>query len=158
MTSTELEKIVATSMAEAKEKASVVDAIDWRHIISADDAFKALADAGIQITNATDYGDGFTVIDDKKRLVDNPFIVVNARLAHGDFGHFSILHVITKQNEKFIVIDGSTGIYAQVLRHGVSVFIGLLCELGLTVSEYEYEDEKTGEKRPAKTYYIAGMK
>ena len=80
----------AIEMADAKTK--VVEAIDWASIVSADDAFKALADAGIKITNASDYGDGFKVIDDKNKLVGVPFVSVMARIANGSFGDFSILH------------------------------------------------------------------
>lgn len=155
-----------SALALAEQKSQIVDQIDWSSIVSAKDAFQALADLGIQVTNASDYGDGFKLIEDKDKgkLVGVPFICVNARIANGSFGDFSILHVITKNNDKYLIVDGSTGIHKQVSNHGRAVFIGLMCEDGLTVSEYDYEvrdpktGELTGEKRPAKTYYINGMK
>lgn len=160
------DKAMLAAIAEAEKKSKAVDALDWRSIVTAEDAFKALAELGIQVTNASDYGDGFALLDDKDkgRLVGVPFICVNARVANGSFGDFSILHIITKNNDKIILTDGSTGIHHQVQRHGRGVFVGLMCENGLTVSEYDYDvidpktGELTGEKRPAKTYYIDGMK
>jgi hypothetical protein len=151
---------IAAAIEAADKKSKAVEAMDWATILTADDAFKALQAAGIQVTNASDYGDGFRLIEDKDKgkLVGIPFICVNARIANGTFGDFSILHVITKHNDKYLLIDGSTGIHKQVQNHGRAVFVGLMCEQGLTVSEYDYLDEKSGELRPAKTYYIAGMK
>lgn len=159
----ELDKIAA-SMAEVVRKRAAVEALDWSAIVTAEQAFEAFKSLGIQVTKADDYGDGFKLMPDKDkgRLIGVPFICVNARIAPGDHGDFSILHVITYAGDKWIVTDGSSGINKQVQTHGLGAFIGLLCENGLTVSEYEYEDvdSKTGEvkMKPAKTFYIDGMK
>ena len=155
---------IAASIAEVERKSAAVEALDWSKIVTAEQAHEAFKSLGIQITKADDYGDGFKLMPDKDkgRLVGVPFICVNARIAQGDHGQFSILHVITYAGDKWIVTDGSSGINKQVQNHGLAVFIGLVCENGLTVSEYEYEDvdPKTGEvkMKPAKTYYIDGMK
>lgn len=166
MTSTKTpEKVsedISRSIQMADEKSKAVEALDWSTIVTAEQAYKAFEALGIKITRAEDYGDGFKLIEDKSRLVGVPFICVNARTTAGDHGDFSILHVITEHNDKLIVTDGSTGIHKQVLTHGRAAFIGLFCPSGLTVSEYEYEsvDEKTGEvkMKPAKTYYVDGMR
>lgn len=159
----ELDNIAASAI-EAERKARAVEDLDWAKIVTAEQAFEAFKSLGIPVTKADDYGDGFKLMPDKDkgRLVGVPFICVNARIAQGDHGQFSILHVITYAGDKWIVTDGSSGINKQVQTHGLGVFIGLVCENGLTVSEYEYEDvdPKTGEvkMKPAKTYYIDGMK
>lgn len=151
---------IAAAIALAEQKSQIVEQIDWSGIDTAADAFKALADLGINVTNASDYGDGFKLLEskDKRKLVDVPFICVNARIANGDFGDFSILHVLTQNNDKYILVDGSAGIHRQVQTYGRAVFIGLMCENGLTVSDYEYHDEKLGKMVPASTFYISGMK
>jgi hypothetical protein len=125
-------------------------------IKSFEDAMAVLEQAGVSVTDITDYGDGFAVVD-KRELVSVPFIVIDWKFADGKFGEkFAIVRAVTKDNRKVIFTDGSetSGVRPQILdfeRKGSNG--GILCPKGLTVSEYEYVDDK-GVKTPAKTYYF----
>jgi len=94
---------------------------------------------------------------DKGKLVGIPFVIVHFEFHPGTFGEFVSLWVLTSKDERYIVNDGSTGIYAQCRKlldtKGIDSMI--TCREGLRVSEYEYTDKATGEKRPAKTYYLS---
>lgn len=125
------------------------------NIRSFEDALAVLSDAGVQVTDISDYGDGFAVVR-KEELVNAPFVIVDYKFADGDFGTpFAILRVVTKDGRKAIFTDGSTGVRAQMQdldKRGISG--GVLVKNGLTVSEYEYIDAE-GNKTPAKTFYLA---
>jgi len=131
-------------------------------IRSFEDALATLADAGISVQSASDFGDGFGVMD-KSEFVNRKFLLLDCRIIPGDksdFGSdFAILRIVATDGTKAILTDGSreSGLCPQVKRmmdRGVSG--GVMCEKGLTVSEYTYTDEK-GKETPAKTYYIHGM-
>jgi len=150
-------------MTEVAKSTPVYDDETLTNIKSFDDAKQVLADAGVQVTDISDYGDGFLVMD-KAELVNVPFIILDYKFADGDFTgddgkpqKFSITRLVTADNRKAILTDGSTGMRKQLERlerRGVTG--GILCQKGLTVSEYEFTDEK-GKKTPAKTYYFHGM-
>lgn len=118
-------------------------------------------------------GDGFTLIQNKAKLVDVPMLLLNWRLQKGDFGPFVTVHAFAKNpaNDfkpwKVIFNDGSRGIADQLAeftktreRSG-----GLRASHGLRVSEYDFCDDcrkaaveecgqeghKTGK---ASTYYL----
>jgi hypothetical protein len=100
-------------------------------------------------------GNGFRLLANKDTLIDVPLILLGWRFNPGNHGEFVTMMVVTKDNRKFIVNDGSTGICQQLAaytnatgRHG-----GMLVANGFTRSDYEYENEK-GEKEPAQTYYL----
>ena len=134
-------------------------------IKSFSDAFSVLEKAGIVAENFADYGSGFVVLDtkDKARLCGVPFYIIDWRFNTGDNGLFVSAAIITKTDEKLILNDGSTGIRDQLrkiteqrIARGVpEPQKGLLVENGLTESRYNYTDPKTGESRPAVTYYLA---
>jgi len=129
------------------------------------DAFTVLERAGVVPENFSDYGTGFAVLDskDKARLIGVPFAILEWRFNRGDMGWFVSAAIVTKNDEKLILNDGSTGICQQLMtvtkqrheRGSKEPQKGLLVENGLTESRYEYPDEKTGEMRPAVTYYLA---
>lgn len=109
------------------------------------------------------FGDGFNVVD-KDELRGVPFMIVDMHFSQGDYGEFVSVCAITKNQDKVVFNDGSTGVYAQIKglveRRGTA--IGLVVERGIRVSEY-YRNEKTGETAnekvnadyvPAKTYYL----
>lgn len=143
----------------------VLDDDSLRNIRTLDDAFAALQENNVAAESFSEYGTGFDVLDndDKGRLVKQPFVILEWKFNKGDFGEYVAALIVTKSNERFVLIDGSTGINKQLadvtmqrLRRGdAKPQQGLLCEKGLRVSEYEYVDSKTGESRPAKTYYLA---
>lgn len=118
-----------------------------------------LAIAGGNVANISDVlGNGFAVLEDKTRLLDTEFVVVRYGEHKSDkgSGKFATMHVITRDGNKFVVNDGSTGIMAQLAE--IKKEYGRVCPLyvprGLRVSEYEIEDEKTGEMKRAKTFYL----
>lgn len=132
-------------------------------IQSFDDAVALLKDAGVKPSVISDYGDGFSVLDDKRKLVNVPFVLLDYKFSEGDYNkgpdgvgaEFAICRVVTQSGEKFLFTDGSTGICEQVKdlrRRGIPG--GVLCEKGISVSEYDWYNEK-GEKTPAKTFYLA---
>lgn len=137
---------------------------------SFDDAIAAFDSAGIKAESITDYGTGFSVLQDKRSLIGVPFAILEWRFntsekftdENGNPLVFVSAEIYTKHNEKWILNDGSTGIAAQLRRVTDSRVerkhafpqAGLLVEKGLTVSEYTYTDAK-GAKSQAETFYLA---
>lgn len=126
-------------------------------IVSFDQALEAAASKAEVYTADESLGNGFKLIDSKKGkagLVGVPFIILRWRFHQGDFGDFVSCEVVTNRNERFILNDGSTGIYAQ-LRAFTDSHNGLQGNLvvrqGLTQSDYI--SEVTGE--PATTFYLS---
>lgn len=120
------------------------------------DVAKTLADAG-EMVSAAEFGTGFSLLDGKEkgRLVGVPFIILDWQINEGDFGPFVSLRLITNGSEKLIVNDGSSGICKQmqeIVESGNTKAI--FVKKGLRKSDFEYTDPKTGEKKPATTYYL----
>lgn len=118
-----------------------------------------MGDTGI--IDASELGTGFELVEDKGRLIGVPLVFVHWTLKMGTFGWMCIAHVVQLDNTgtvigKYVVTDGSTGICQQLtdITEASGRTSGLIAKHGLRVSEYDYTDEKTGETRPAKTYYI----
>lgn len=112
---------------------------------------------GLKVTNASDVlSDGFELSKDKEGLVGIEFVIVDWRFtesdAYGDEGEFVTVRLITAQNAKLIINDGSTGIMKQL--KGIDQEGVLYVKNGLRVSEYEYTDAK-GKKSKARTYYLS---
>lgn len=147
---------MASNSSDVSKTAPIYDDQTLGDIKSFSDALAVLETAGVAITDITDYGDGFAVVA-KDALVKVPFVILDYKFADGDYGeNFTIIRAVTKFDQKVIITDGGTGIRKQVEdldRRGVVG--GVLVPNGLTVSEYSYTDEKTGEVTPAKTYYFA---
>lgn len=119
------------------------------------DILKQLEKDG-EILSAAQLGTGWAVLNnkDKQRLVGVPMLILDWSFNDGDNGQFVSLKVLTN-TERLIVNDGSTGIAAQLgelSEQGVTKAI--YCKHGLKASNYEYQDPKTGEKKPATTFYI----
>lgn len=92
----------------------------------------------------------------KMTLVGLPFVIVKWNFYTGDIGEFVSAWVITKTDDRFIVNDGSTGIYAQLkaLTDETGQDSGLVCRHGLRVSEYDYTKPDGTVGGRAKTFYI----
>lgn len=106
-------------------------------------------------------GDGFALLptDGKGTLVGVPLLILAYNFSEGDNGEFVTLRVITKDNRKLIVNDGSTGIRDQLKDYdsrsqGRSLYVAN----GFRRSDYQYDDvnQKTGEikKKNATTFYL----
>lgn len=99
-------------------------------------------------------GDGFKMLDNKDQLIEVPFLAVSWDFHQGEHGEFVAVKLMTKKGDKYILIDGSTGIRDQLIGYTnkTALQAGLFCVKGLRRSDYEYEDE--GEMKKARTYYL----
>jgi len=132
---------------------------------------------GIAVNNLSDYGPGFIVLDDKRKLIDVPLMVLDYRFNMGDNGEFVSLMVLTKNPvavdgqsvSKMIVNDGSTGILNQIrsieterAAAGEEAIQPLYCPNGLRSSTYDRKDkdgepiinDRTGQVERATTFYL----
>ena len=112
-----------------------------REIMSFEDAFKAAVESYGGVDTASDFlGSGFTVLnkDEKEKLINVPFIILLSRFHMGDQGEFCSLIVVTQENERFIINDGGTGIYAQAksLKERTGRDGGWMVTHGLRDSDY----------------------
>lgn len=100
-------------------------------------------------------GDGFKMLDNKSQLLGLGFFAVAWNFSMGDHGEFVAVKLVTEDNRKLVITDGSTGIYAQLAAYSKNTgrYGGLFVRKGLRVSEYTYEDEK-GDEKDARTYYL----
>lgn len=105
-------------------------------------------------------GSPYKVVD-KKALVGVPFMIADIRLYEGKWGVAAAVCALTKDNDRVVFNDGSTGVYEQVkyFLTAKKRKAGILCPEGLRASNYEKEvrDGMTDEITmiPATTYYIA---
>jgi hypothetical protein len=131
-----------------------------REIASFDDALALTAEAHGSIEIASEVlGDGFAVIDNKDVLIGVPFIAMGWQFYDGIGGQFAAIRVVTKDNKKYIVNDGSTGIRAQLERYQQRTGRcgGMYVGKGLRKSTYEVQlPDKNGDLRAsmATTYYL----
>lgn len=101
---------------------------------------------GSIVTASDELGSGFAVLnkDDKMRLVGVPFFLLSWSFNLGDNGEFVSAVVVTGKHDRYIVNDGSTGIYDQLRRESAGDPDngkpgrdgGMLAERGLRVSPY----------------------
>lgn len=136
---------------------------ELRGITSFEDALALVQETYGDVLDAADeIGSGFVLLKDKNKLVDVPFIILSFSFPEGDFtdenglkSHFSVMRVVTERGDRYVVVDGSTGIYDQLDqfygrsgRNG-----GMMVKGGLRRSDYEYTDAQ-GKTSPASTYYL----
>lgn len=130
---------------------------ELRAITSVDDALALFDNQADDVSDLL--GTGFNVIpsEEKARLVGQPFVIIGHTVSNGDQGEFSSLQIVTKKEEKLIINDGSTGIHAQMMRiqnQRNGEWRPVVVNKGLRSSNYKYTDPKTGEEKPATTYYL----
>lgn len=109
--------------------------------------------------------DGGSDIRDKRSLLGVPFLIGKVTFNRGDYGAFVSLTAVDAENNEFVMNDGSTGVYRQVVSylHKKGMLaddidkpetgeheVRLVCRKGLRVSEYEGPGGK-----PASTFYLA---
>lgn len=101
---------------------------------------------------------GHIIEDDEERnkLIKQPFLIVRWDFYDGDYGEFVSCRLITPDNERYILNDGSTGIYAQLklLTDEKGMRGMLLCKKGLRVSTYDKELDNGKVIKDARTYYL----
>jgi hypothetical protein len=124
----------------------------------------ATAEFGGELVAAEEtLGNGFTILngDAKNVLCGVPLVFLGWNFNLGDNGEFVSAQVVARMPGggmlKAIINDGSTGVYKQLSeftqRNGGRMG-GMTARGGLTRSDYTYEDTKTGERKPATTFYI----
>lgn len=149
---------------------------DMRAISNYEEAV-ALAEAvhGSVIDIAQELGTGFALLEDKGKLEDVEFVLLQWRFNAGDFGGFVSAGLVTINGDKYIINDGSTGIMAQLMEltqetkrfGGVKVANGLRasryptcpeCGKPMSLDEVECSNERCdyeGDKRgKGETYYL----
>lgn len=100
-------------------------------------------------------GDGFELLKDKDKLVNVPFIILNYSF-HKDEKtgqEYAVVRLVTINDQKVIITDGGTGIYAQLRDLSARGINGAIGVNGLRVSEYEVEVD--GKSSVAKTHYLS---
>ena len=127
-------------------------------------------DSGVVAESIEDYGNGFKVCKDKNSLVGVPFAVIEWRFNDGDYKdesgnptQYVAAYIMTKNNDKMVLVDGGSGICAQLRRVSDvriasgktnNIMRGLLVSDGLTRSDYTFTDAK-GIEQPATTFYLS---
>lgn len=134
---------------------------------------EAIAESGFAPEDITYLSSPYTILkgDEKAVLLNKPFYARAWRFAVDKDTErpYVVVHAVTKENDLFILTDGSTGIYAQFVAltrrrleegHASPVEHAMIVN-GLRVSEYglnaENQPAKPGEKVTGKgtTYYLA---
>lgn len=129
-------------------------------ITSFDDALALLAETygGSEIKVASEVlGDGFGLLDskDKHKLVGVMLVLVNWSFHIGENGEFVVARLVTENNQKLILTDGSQGICKQLSTYSANSgkYAAMVVKQGLRRSDYTYTDDK-GEEKSATTYYL----
>lgn len=153
---------------------AVVTREDIEDIKSLEDLEQFLADNGALPEDIEDYSDGFALLTDKNKLVDVDMIVLDFQVKESTYParkkdgtpdkettrYYAVMSVITPANERLVVVDGGTGIPAQLLklaekRHkrGIAAKTPFRVTGGLRASTYvtEIDDQPTS----ATTFYLA---
>jgi hypothetical protein len=125
-----------------------------------------LHESGIEVDHAAGVlADEWPVVE-KKTLINKPFLLatwVVSEPGKGDFeNQYIVCRGITKDGKRFRFADGSTGVFRQlaklteerVVNGSATPNAGLFVPGGLTVSQYDYKDEK-GKTTKAETYYLS---
>jgi hypothetical protein len=156
----------------AKNAELVVSGIDEKIIDRIDSfaaAFGVAQETGLSQDQMLFQASSYPLLEDKETLLGVPFIITQVkwgeskkfRNAEGP-NRFVILYVVTEGDEKWTLTDGSTGIAQQVedmVAERVELGITPTDQMfyvknGLTVSNYEYTDDK-GNVSDAHTFYLA---
>jgi hypothetical protein len=137
---------------------------DLRNLSTLDDIKTIL---GGEVANASDYGNGFSILEDASRLCGNPLMILSWKQHDGDHGPFVSAMVLELSKVgaivgKWIVNNGSmkSGLARQLvdLTEKDKVSKGLYVPNGLRRSDYvvDIADPETGEIKPKQstTFYI----
>lgn len=149
------------------EKLQRLSPDELRSIGSFDDALALLQEnLGAEIIGDASHeiGDGFTMLQDKDKLLDVPFIAVGWTFADGDYvdpntgvkAQYIVMRVVTDKGDKFIIVDGSPhGVCGQMQDYTVrrNAYAGLVVKGGLRKSEYDTTDA-SGNPIHGTTHYL----
>lgn len=127
-----------------------------------EDAFAAFSDMGAVVDDAENYSVSWgPILENKDQLVGAEFLAVEWRFNKGTYGEFVTIYVMTRDNQKYILNDGSTGICGQMraitdkrVMEGKNLpQTALHIRRGLRRSDYQTEVD--GKTIDASTYYLA---
>lgn len=110
-----------------------------RNVSSYDEALALAEEMNAAVFDISEeLGTGFVLLEDKSKLKGVEFVALLWRINPGTFGGFASMAVVTRGGEKYIVNDGSTGIYDQLrtLSSTKKVFGGMKVPRGLRDSQY----------------------
>lgn len=145
-------------MAVKKEVEKVISDDQLSGISSFQDALSLLnetygAEAVVVASQAL--GDGFALLENKDKLIDEMFVMISWDFHIGDHGEFVSVRLVTEGGKKYIVNDGSTGMCKQLSEYTAKTGRnrGMVVEKGLRRSDYTYTDEN-GKEKDASTYYL----
>ncbi len=128
--------------------------INWVTVDSWDAAVNAFPTI---IPASVAFGDGSTMIENKKTLIGMEFIVLDWRFVVDSATNREYVNVLimNRTGDKGRFNDGSTGIAEQCRQYEEAFGRrgGIHCQRGLRVSEYNYTNEK-GEVSLARTFYF----
>lgn len=149
-----------------------------REITSFEDAMRAAVELyGPMDSIAEHLGNGFTLLadKDKARLIGKSMIILQVSFNQGTYGRFASALVVTQDNMRLIVNDGSTGIYMQLeeLTERLGRNGGFPVPHGFRVSQYPTcgscdrprpremdctfegcQDPTTAERHQGETFYL----
>lgn len=166
MAGKDVEKKKASEMSEDVQYGRMASDDQLRSIKSFDDALALASELydGEVHSITEELGNGFTVLstEDKDRLINVPFIIIGTRFNQGKEGEFVTIALTTKSGEKYIINDGSTGIFRQLAGDPSAGEPGLVERTGRPGGWYvpcglrrsDYEVEVDGKVRSATTYYL----
>lgn len=133
-------KAVEHGFGEEVAKQGTFDTDRLHEIQGFQDAVKAIeAEFGSVVDASNEIGDGFPILDNKNRLIDVPFLIMDWDYFDGSFGNTVLtMRVVTDTGQKWRVNDGSTGIQQQLARYETRTHRkgGMLVKGGLRSSTY----------------------
>lgn len=113
---------------------------DLRNVTSFSDALETFKERDVSPVRSTDeLGNGFIRTDKKSQFVGVPLMFVQWEFRAGDQSvEYVEANIITRDNGRYTITDGGTGIYAQLRAYSdrTGIHNGMLAEEGLTSSEY----------------------
>lgn len=150
-----------------QDKFNLAKLVDAKLPESWDEMVSLLNESGIEVDLAVDVlADEWPIVE-KKALINKALMLATWSVSNpeesGDFeGQYIVVRGITKDGKRFRFADGSTGIFRQLVKltrervqnGSATPNAGLYVPGGLTVSQYDYVDEK-GKKSKAETYYLS---
>jgi hypothetical protein len=147
---------VATKKSESTEidiKQARFDDDEMRAVQSIDDAARMVAaEFGTDAiaTIAEEMGSGSEILEDKSKLIGTKFFLMEWRFNMGDNGPFVSAAAITDKGDKYIINDGSAGMFSQLNQYTVRTgkTFGLLVPKGLRVSTFTTCGDCNKPRRP----------
>lgn len=116
---------------------------------------------GSVVDASKEMGDGFSLLDSLVSIAGFPTLLMEWTFRDGDYGTYVSIRGVSRDPKtgalvRYIYNDGSSGICKQLQEYtkDTNRFGALMVQNGFRVSEYEYEDPNTGQKRPAETWYL----